>query len=72
MWRVIVRAAFATRSYTLYFFFFPGLDGLPLPTTPSTKMACAGQTGTFLVHGKLRLCPNQLHNWGSLNIVTDG
>ena len=24
-------------------FFFPGLDGLPLPTTPSTKKARAGQ-----------------------------
>ena len=23
--------------------FFPGLDGLPLPTTPSTKKARAGQ-----------------------------
>ena len=26
-----------------YNFFFPGLDGLPLPTTPSTKKARAGQ-----------------------------
>jgi len=25
------------------FLFFPGLNGLPLPTTPSTKRACAGQ-----------------------------
>ena len=25
------------------FYFFPGLDGLPLPTTPSTKKARAGQ-----------------------------
>jgi len=25
------------------FFFFPGLDGLPFPTTPSTKRARAGQ-----------------------------
>ena len=24
-------------------FFFPGLDGLPFPTTPSTKKARAGQ-----------------------------
>ena len=53
-------------------FFFPGLIDCPCLPPPTQKMACAGQTGTFLVHGKLRLCPNQLHNWGSLNIVTDG
>jgi len=26
-----------------YVVFFPGIDGLPLPTTPSTKMVRAGQ-----------------------------
>ena len=33
------------QSYDLFFLFFfsPGLDGLPLPTTPSTKKARAGQ-----------------------------
>ena len=29
--------------YYILFFYFPGLDGLPLPTTPSTKKARAGQ-----------------------------
>jgi len=33
----------ARRDLFFFFVFFPGLGGLPLPTTPSTKRARAGQ-----------------------------
>ena len=32
-----------SQFFIYFFYFFPGLDGLPLPITPSTKLVRAGQ-----------------------------
>jgi len=34
---------FGNLAYAVVDYFFSGLDGLPLPTTPSIKRVCAGQ-----------------------------
>jgi len=39
--RLVSKNGRGRRAFIL--FIFPGLDGLPLPTTPSTKRARAGQ-----------------------------